>query len=81
MAGHQCAQFSPSPMQSYELAVMRIGRYLLSSQGKGLVYTVNTVCGLETYIDANFVYGWDSENTDNTSTLYSQTGFVIKYVG
>ena len=68
-------------MQSHKLAVMRIGRYLLGSQDKGLVYTVNTARGLETYVDANFAGRWDPANADDASTLYSRTGFVIKYTG
>ena len=81
MTVHQCARFSASPMQSHELAVMRIGCYLLGFQDKSLVYTVNAMRGLETYVDSNFAGGWDPKNVDDASTLYSQTGFVIKYVG
>jgi len=81
MAVHQCARFSTNPMRSHELAVMRIGRYLLSSQDKGLIYTVDAARGLETYVDADFAGGWDPENADDASTLYSRTGFVIKYAG
>ena len=81
IAVHQCARFSTSPMQSHELAVMRTERYLLDSQDKSLVYTVDAACGLETYVDANFAGGWNPDNADNASTLYSRTGFVIKYAG
>jgi hypothetical protein len=35
MATHQCARFSTIPMRSHELAVMRIGQYLLSTKEKG----------------------------------------------
>jgi hypothetical protein len=46
-----------------------------------LVYTASAARGLETYVDADFAGGWDSENADGASTLYSQTGFVVKYIG
>ena len=39
MAVHQCARFSINPMRSHEQAVMRIGRYLLSSKEKGMIYS------------------------------------------
>ncbi len=39
MAVHQCAHFSVNPMHSHEQAVMRIGRYLLFSKEKGMIYT------------------------------------------
>ena len=79
MAVHQCAQFLTSPMRSHELAVMKIRRYLIGSQDKGLVYTVDAMHGLETYMDANFASGWDPANADDASMLYSRTGFMIKY--
>ena len=42
-------------MQLHDLIATRIGRYLHSFQDKGLVYTVDTVHGLETYVDTDFV--------------------------
>ncbi len=38
MATHQCARFSISPMRLHELAVMRIGGYLLLAKEKGMIY-------------------------------------------
>ena len=38
MATHQCARFSVNPMRSHEQAVIRIGRYLLSTKEKGMIY-------------------------------------------
>jgi len=39
MVIHQCARFSANPMHLQEQAVMRIGRYLLSTQDRGMMYT------------------------------------------
>ena len=78
---HQCAQCLTGPMQSHKLTIIRIQRYLLSSQYKELVYPVDAVGGLETHVDVNFACGWDPENTDNGSTIYSLTGCVTKYAG
>jgi hypothetical protein len=38
MAVHQCAHFSITPIHSHEQAVMRIGQYLLSTKGQGMIY-------------------------------------------
>ena len=38
MAVHQCARFSSNPMRSHEQSVKRIGRYVLSSKDKGMIY-------------------------------------------
>ncbi len=43
MAVHQCARLSANPMRSHEQAVMRIGRYLLSTQDRGMRYTPDTI--------------------------------------
>ena len=81
MAVHQCARFSVNPKRSHEQAVMRIGRYLLSTQDKGMVYKPDPAKGLEVYVDADFAGGWDPEHADDTDTVYSRTGFVITYSG
>jgi hypothetical protein len=81
MAVHQCARFSINPKRSHEQAVMRIGRYLLSSKDRGIVYKPDSSLGLETYVDADFAGAWDPENAGDADTVYSRTGFVIRYAG
>jgi hypothetical protein len=79
MALHQCPRFSVFPMCSHEQAVMRIGWYLLSTHEKGMKYKPDSSKGLEVYVDANFVGGWDPADPGNTDNVYSRTGFVIQY--
>ncbi len=43
MATHQCARFSVNPMHLHEQAVMRIGRYLLSTKEQGMIYIAETL--------------------------------------
>ena len=81
MAVHQCARFSVNPKRSHEQAIMRIGRYLLSSKHRGIVCTPDPNKGLETYVDADFAGGWDPEKADNADNVYSRTGFTIRYAG
>ena len=41
MAVHQKARFSTNPMRIHELAIMRIGRYLINNPNRGVIYTVD----------------------------------------
>ncbi len=57
MAVHQCARFGVNPMCSHKQAVMRIGRYLLSTCEKGMIYKLDLTKGIEVYVDADFTGG------------------------
>jgi hypothetical protein len=81
MATHQCARFSVNPMRSHEQAVMRIGRYLLSTKEKGMIYRPDSARGIEVFVDADFAGGWDPEDALNADNVYSRTGYVICYAG
>jgi hypothetical protein len=81
MATHQCARFSISPMKLHGLAVMRIGRYLLLTKERGMIYRPDSARGLEVFFDANIAGGWDPEDAENGDSVYSCTGFVICYAG
>ena len=41
MSVHQTATFSVNPMRSHELAINRIGRYLVNDPDRGMLYTVD----------------------------------------
>ncbi len=79
MAVHQCARFSTNPMHLHEQAVMRIGRYLLSTRKKDKIYKPDSTKGIEVYVDADFVGGWDPADSMNADNIYSRTGYVIRY--
>lgn len=81
MATHQCAQFSANPMRSHEQAVMRLGRYLLSTKDKGMIYKPNRQQGVEVFVDADFAGGWSLDDAQNADNVYSRTGYVIRYAG
>ncbi len=81
MAVHQCACFSINPKRSHEQAVMRIGRYLLSTKEKGMIYRPDCLKGIEVYIGADFAGGWDPADPMNAESIYSRTGYVICYAG
>ena len=72
MAVHQTASFSMNPMRSHELAIVRIGRYLINNTDSEVMYTVDKSRGLEVYVDADFSGGWnmaDSTNADNALSI------------
>jgi len=79
MAVHQTARFSVNPMRSHELAINRIGRYLVDNPDRGMVYNVDKTKGLEVYVDADFAGGWSAADANNADNVLSRTGFVICY--
>ena len=54
MATHQCERFNNYPHLSHERAVKRIGRYLLDTRDKGMIYRPDITRGIERYVDADF---------------------------
>ncbi len=81
MAVHQCARFSTNPMRLHEQAVIRIGRYLLSTRKKGMINKPDLMKGIEVYVDADFARGWDPADSMNAGNMYSRTRCVIWYAG
>ena len=64
MKVHQCARFNIDPKLSHERAVTRIGRYLLDTKDKGLIFKPDFSKGLECFVDADFAGGWkDSDHS------------------
>ena len=79
MAVHQVATFSNNPKASHNAAVKRIGKYLLSTEDKGLTYEPDNSKGLEIFVDADFTGGFDKAVAEDSASVCSRTGFVIKY--
>ena len=79
MAVHQCARFSQDPKLSHERAVKRIGRYMLGTKTRGIVFKPNCEKGLECYVDADYAGGWSKADAQNPDNVLSRTGYVIFY--
>ena len=78
-AVHQCARYSQNPKVEHSQAVKRIGRYLLGTMDKGIVYAPDST-SLTCYCDASFSGEWDKEIAEfQPATAKSRTGFVIMY--
>ena len=81
MVNHQCARFNNDPHLSHERAVKRIGRYLLDTRDKGMIYRPDITRCLECYVDADFSGGWKDGNHNSPESVLSRTCFVIIYAG
>jgi hypothetical protein len=81
MATHQCARFSADPKLCHEQAIKRIIRYLKRTPTDGLTLKPDRSKGLECYVDADFAGGYSPEFSDDASTCFSRTGYVISYAG
>ena len=81
MAVHQCARFNNDPKLSHERAVKRIGRYLLDTKDKGLIFKPDFSKGLECYVDADFAGGWKDSDHSLPESVLSRSGYVIMYAG
>ena len=81
MAVHQCARFSINPKLSNKKAIKRIGRYLLGTKDRGVIFKPDTSMGVQYYVDANFAGGWTKADADNAENVLSRTDFVIFYAG
>ena len=79
MAVHQCARFSVKPMLSHERAIKRIGRYLMGTKDRGILFAPDQSKGLECFVDAEFAGGWSKEDASDPDNVLSRTGFVIFY--
>ena len=58
IANHQCARFVNKPMRSHEQAIIRIARYLQSTNGRGIIFQTDPKLGLECFVGADFSGCW-----------------------
>ena len=73
MAVHQCTRFSVNPIQSHELAGIRIIKYLIQDPDRGIIHHVDKSKCLEVYVDADFAGAWTQADADNADNVYSGT--------
>ena len=80
-AVHQCARFQINPKLAHENAIKRIGRYLLGTKDKGVIFSPNPnkIGTIECFVDADFAGNYAKEISDDPSSVKSRTGCVIKF--
>ena len=79
---HQCARFCSNPKRSHEQAVKRVVRYLQflrRTDSQGIVCRPNRSKSIDTYVDASFAGEWNSECSNEPSSVMSRTGYTIYY--
>jgi hypothetical protein len=81
MAVHQAARFCIDPKLSHERAINRIGKYLIGSADKGIIFRPNPKKGLECFVDADFAGGWNKADAIDAGAVMSRTGYVLTYAG
>ena len=79
MAVHQVAKFLNNPKASHNAEVKRIGKCSLSTEDKGLMHKPDNSKGLAIFVDADFAGGFDKAVAEDSASVHSRTGFVIKY--
>jgi hypothetical protein len=77
----QCARFVQNPTVKHGEALKRIGRYLKTTQDKGLIIKPNQDLHLELYADADFAGLWGQEDPTDPVSVRSRTGCVITLGG
>ncbi|KAL7532682.1 hypothetical protein ACHAWF_004210 [Thalassiosira exigua] len=80
MVIHQTARFCNNPKLHHEQAINRLGRYLLHTTDRGIIYNPGKSVGLECYIDADFAGGWLQADADDAENVMSRTSFIIMFV-
>jgi hypothetical protein len=81
VAVHQCARFQADPKVEHGNALKWLGRYLLGTKDKGMVYHP-TEQSFDCFVDADFAGNWDKDTAEfDTDTARSRTGYVITYAG
>ncbi len=80
-AVHQCARFQIDPRRPHERAIKRIGRYLLGTIDKGLIFKPdeNQMSDIQCYVDADFAGNYSKDTANEADSVKSRTGCVIKF--
>ena len=81
MAVHQTARFCIDPKLSHERAIQRIGKYLIGTFDKGIIFKPDITKGIECFVDADFAGGWNQADAIDAGSVLSRTGYVIMYAG
>ena len=73
----QCARFSHDPREEHEIAVKRIGRYLLTTKTAGIYFKPVPNPTLDMYVDADFAGLYGYEDIQDPDCVRSRSGFAI----
>ena len=79
---HQCARFSADPKVSHEIVVRYIGKYLLATKNRGIIYRPTPKKYIERFVDADFACDWATAGADNPKKIFQDqdTPFTTRNV-
>ena len=77
MTVHQYTRFLSNPKLNHERAVTKFFRCLLDSKYGGFTCNCDVSKGLEFFVDADFVGGWNVDGPLNAENMLSRTGFLV----
>ena len=66
-----------NPKHSHEIAIKRIGRYLLGTKDKGMIIKPTSNIGIDAFPDADFAGLYGYEDNNDPLCVFSRTGYVI----
>ena len=78
-ATYSAAIFSANPKALHDKGVKRIIKYLKGTKENGLILYPRNDKGLKCFVDADFAGGWSTNESDDPDSVYSRTGYMIKY--
>jgi hypothetical protein len=77
---HQCARFQCNPRKPHADAIKHIGRYLIGTRDKSLIFkSTGDLSKFECYVDADFAGNYTQEYCEDSNSVKSRTGCVIKH--
>ena len=78
---HQCAWFSSDPKKQHGDTLKWIGRYLISTNHKGMSLKPDLSKSFEAFVNADFCGNWKKEYRADPATVHSRHGYIITYAG
>jgi hypothetical protein len=66
-----------NPKHLHEVALKRIGCYLIGTQDKEMIIKPTSTIGINAYLDADFAGLYGYEDNNNPVCVHSRTGYVI----
>ena len=79
MAAHQCARFYEDSKALHEIGVRHLGKYLIGTKDREILFKPNKDKGLECFIDDGFVGGWQRADVRNPENFLSRIVYVTFY--
>jgi hypothetical protein len=73
----QVARFMFNPKHLHEVALKRIGPYLIGTQDKGMIIKPTSTIGINAYPNADFAHLYGYEDNNDPVCVRSHTGYVI----